>query len=163
MYGWRWVGAGRSEAPLLFRGVKPNTEQRGWEKCAVLAYQCNESSWSTHTHTHTSINIYYMYVHPHAYITYTQQEITWSHIHQCSLTLTCTHSCTQTPTNAHMHALRQTAWKWQDNHHIQTYLQLWVNAFLRDKLINILFSFQTFATEGPNYHTLTKTWQRCNS
>lgn len=125
-----------------------------------------------HTYAHTRINIYYIYIYMYVWMhmctsihthRHTQQHITWSHIHQRSLTLTRAHSYTQTPTDTHMHTLRQTAWKWQDNHHIQTYLQLWVNAFLWDKLINILFSFQMFSTEGPNYHTLTKTWQRCNS
>lgn len=42
----RMVGAGRREALLLFRGVKPNTEQRGREKRAALARQqpANSSS-----------------------------------------------------------------------------------------------------------------------
>ena len=124
-------------------------------------------------HTHTRTYKYILYICMNAHVNVHPHIYTQAHTHTTahyleSYTPALSHTDTHSLIHKHLlvhtcHTLRQTAWKWQDNHHIQTYLQLWVNAFLWDKLINILFSFQMFSTEGPNYHTLTKTWQRCNS
>lgn len=62
----------------------------------------------TYTHTRTRINIYYIYIYMYectcvcastCIYTHTQQHITWSHIHQRSLTLTCVHTQKHLPTH----------------------------------------------------------------